>query len=153
MKKYWAVLCVGVVLFWIRLMLRVWRLPRVLVALTPGSVTAARNDSVMDDLTYSVDRWLHVVPSKRRGNSFPRSLALYWYACHMGYPVQFHCGVRMGYLHLEDYAWLTWNGEPFHELTGQWETYTLAYSYPPDAASAGAPIESSSFKTRVSSPS
>lgn len=152
LKKHWTVLCVGVVVFRIRFLLRVRSLPRVLVGLSPISVTGPRNDSVMDDVTYCVDRWLQVVPSKRKGNCFPRSLALYWFARRMGYPVQFHCGVRMGYLNLEGYAWLTWNGEPFQEVTRQWETYTITYSYPPDAALTGAGVESASLKTSLSLP-
>lgn len=152
-KKYWTVLCVGVVVFRIRLLLRVGSLPRVLVALSPISVTGAGNDSVMDDVTYYVDRWLQVVPYNRKGNCFPRSPALYWFARRIGYPVQFHCGVRMGYVHLEGHAWLTWNGDPFRELTRKWETYTITYSYPPDAALAETRTEAAPLKSSMSAPS
>jgi hypothetical protein len=151
-KKYWAVFCVGLVVFRVRLLLRVWSLPRVLVALSPARVTGARNDSVMDDVTYYVDCWFQVAPYNRKGNSFPRSLALYWFARRMGYPVQFHCGVRMGYLHMEGHAWLTWNGEPFREMTRQWEMYTITYSYPPDTALAGTRTEAVLLKSNMSPP-
>jgi hypothetical protein len=143
-KKYWTVLRVGLVVFRIRLLLRVWSLPRVLVALSPARVTDERDDSVMDDVSYYVDRWLQVVPSKRKGNCFPRSLTLYYFAWRSGYPVQFHCGVRMGYLNLEGYAWLTLNGEPFYELTQQWKNFTVTYSCPPEVTQGEARLDTTS---------
>ena len=33
-------------------------------------------------------------PITRKGNCFPRSVAIYWFARRRGYPVHFHCGVR-----------------------------------------------------------
>jgi len=147
LKKYWTVLLVGLVLFQIRLLLRMRDLPHVLVWLSPARVTGERDDSEMGDLTYYVDRWLQIVPSSRKGNSFPRSLALYWFARRLGYPVQFHCGIRMQHIHLEWHAWLTWNGAPFREVDQQWETYTITYSHPPDAALPGAREEFSLHKS------
>jgi len=134
-RKYWTVLCVGLVVFRIRLLLRFMSLPRVLNKLTPEHLKGEPDVASLDRLNYYIDRWLQVVPYNRKGNCFPRSLALYWYAWRHGYPVQFHCGVRMGYVKLEGHAWLTLHGEAFRELTQQWKTYTVTYSYPPDTAS------------------
>ena len=131
-KKHWTVLCVGLVVFRIRLLLRVWSLPRVLVALSPARVTQARNDSVMDDVTYYVDRWLQLFPYNEKGNCFPRSLALYWFARRSGYPVLFHCGVRKEVSNLDGHAWLTLDRQPFHETGQQWQCFTVTFSYPSD---------------------
>ncbi|MBU6481147.1 MAG: lasso peptide biosynthesis B2 protein [Nitrospirae bacterium] len=136
-KKHWTVLCVGLVVFRIRLLLRVWSLPRVLVALSPARVTQARNDSVMDDVTYYVDRWLQLFPYNEKGNCFPRSLALYWFARRSGYPVLFHCGVRKEVSNLDGHAWLTLDRQPFHETGQQWQCFTVTFSYPSDPVAGG----------------
>jgi len=39
----------------------------VLMALSPARVTEARDDSVMDDVTYYVDRWLQLFPYNKKG--------------------------------------------------------------------------------------
>jgi hypothetical protein len=136
-KKYWTVLRVGLVVLRIRLLLRVWSLPRVLAALSPARVTGERDDSVMDDVTYYVDRWLQLFPYNEKGNCFPRSLALYWFARRSGYPVLFHCGVRKEVSNLDGHAWLTLDRQPFHETGQQWQCFTITFSYPSDPAVGG----------------
>ena len=136
-KKYGTVLRVGLVVFRIRLLLRVRSLPRVLAALSPERVTGERDDSVMDDVTYYVDRWLQIVPYNRKGNCFPRSLALYYFARRSGYPVFFHCGVRKEVSNLDGHAWLTLDRQPFHETGQQWQCFTVTFSYPSDTAAGG----------------
>jgi hypothetical protein len=133
-RKYLTVLSVGLVVFRIRLLLRVMSLPRVLNELTPDHLRGDPDKDTLDQMNYYIDRWLQVVPYNRKGNCFPRSLALYWYGWRHGYPVQFHCGVRMGYVKLEGHAWLTLDGEAFREINQQWKTYAITYSYPPDQA-------------------
>ena len=93
-KKYWTVLRVGLVVSWIRFSLRRKSLPLVLDRLSPRSMTGRPDEAVMGDLVYYVDRWLILFPYSEKGNCFPRSLALYWFAWRSGYPVLFHCGVR-----------------------------------------------------------
>ena len=39
-----------------------------------------------EDLVYYVDRWLQLFPYNAKGNCFPRSLALYWFATTIGLP-------------------------------------------------------------------
>jgi hypothetical protein len=136
-KKYWTVLRVGLVVLRIRLLLRVWSLPHVLAASSPACVTGERDDSVMDDVTYYVDRWLQLFPYNKKGNCFPRSLALYWFARRSGYPVLFHCGVRKEVSNLDGHAWLTLDRQSFHETGQHWQCFTVTFSYPSDPAAGG----------------
>jgi hypothetical protein len=125
-KKYWLVFRVALVLLKIRLALRLLSLPRVLTSLSPVGVTKVSNEGAMDDLVYYIDRWLEILPYNRKGNCFPRSLTLYWFARRSGYPVRFHCGIRKEASKLDGHAGLTLEGRPFHE--------TVTFSYPSDLA-------------------
>jgi hypothetical protein len=134
-KKYWTMFCVGTVVLWVRVLLRAKSLPFVLERLHTHAGTRQPDEARMDDLAYYVDRWLQVFPYNARGNCFPRSLSLYWFARRMGYPVCFHCGVRKEGSNLDGHAWLTLDREPFHELGQHWQSFTVTFSYPPDLAS------------------
>ena len=112
-KKYWTVLRVGLVVLWVRLLLRGKSLPLVLDRLSPRSMTGRPDEAVMGDLVYYVDRWLQLFPYNKKGNCFPRSLALYWFARRLGYPVLFHCGVRKEVSNLDGHAWLSWTASLF----------------------------------------
>jgi transglutaminase superfamily protein len=133
-KKYWTLLGVGLVVLRVRLLLRSKSLPLVLDRVTPHSVSRRPDDAVMEDLAYYVDRWLTQFPHNRKGNCFPRSLALYWFARRLGYPVRFQCGVRKDASHLDGHAWLTLESLPFQETGRHWQRYTVTFSYPPDTA-------------------
>jgi hypothetical protein len=133
-EKYWMVLHVGLVVLWVRLSLRVKSLPLVLDRLTPRSMRGRPDEAVMGDLVYYVDRWLQLFPYNKKGNCFPRSLALYWFARRLGYPVLFQCGVRKEVSNLDGHAWLTLDQQPFHEIGQHWQRFTVTFSYPPDAA-------------------
>ena len=135
-KKYWTLLRVGLVVLWIRLLLRSKSLPLVLDRVTPRPMSRKPDDALMENVAYYVDRWLTLFPYNRKGNCFPRSLALYWFARRLGYPVKFQCGVRKDALHLDGHAWLTLDRLPFHEIGGHWQRYTVTYSYPPDTAAS-----------------
>ncbi len=131
-KKYWTLLRAGLVVSWIRLLLRVKSLPLVLDRLNPRSTTGRPDEAVMGDLVCYVDRWLQLFPYNKKGNCFPRSLALYWFARRLGYPVLFHCGVRKEVSNLDGHAWLTLDGQPFHETGQHWQRFTVTFSHPPD---------------------
>jgi Transglutaminase-like superfamily len=131
-KKYWTVLRVGLVVLWVRLLLRVKSLPLVLDRLNPRSIMGRPDEAVTEDLVYYVDRWLQLFPYNKKGNCFPRSLALYWFARRLGYPVLFHCGVRKEVSNLDGHAWLTLDHQPFHETGQQWQRFTVTFSYPQD---------------------
>jgi hypothetical protein len=139
-RKYWAVLRVGVVLSWIRLLLRMKSLPLVLDCVNPRAIAGAPDPAVMEDLVYYVDRWLALFPYNAKGNCFPRSLTLYRFARRLGYAVMFHCGVRRESSGLDGHAWLTLDGQPFHESGQNWRRFTVTYSYPSDPAHAGTHI-------------
>jgi hypothetical protein len=148
-RKYWTILRVGVVVLWIRMALRFQTLPNVLEQVGPLSTKAEPEDAGMKILTYYVDRWLRLFPYNRRGNCFPRALALYRFARQRGYPVRFHCGVRKEASSLDGHAWLTLNSQVFHEPGKHWQAYTVTFSYPPDPAkivSHGSAIRSQSFR-------
>lgn len=133
-KKYWSVLRIALVLVKIRLALRFWSLPRILGTLSLVRATGVCNEAAMDDLVYYIDRWLEILPYNRKGNCFPRSLALYWFARRSGYPVRFHCGIKKEASKLDGHAWLTLEGRPFHETSQQWQRFTVTFSYPSDPA-------------------
>lgn len=136
-KKYSTVLRVGLVVLRVRFLLRVKSLPLVLERLNSRSMTGRPDEAVMGDLVYYVDRWLQQFPYNEKGNCFPRSLALYWFARRLGYPVLFHCGVRKEVSNLEGHAWLTLDRQPFHERGQYWQRFTVTFSYPPDPAAGG----------------
>jgi hypothetical protein len=138
-KKYWTVLRVGLVVSWVRLLLRRKSLPLVLDRLNPRSMTGRPDEAVavMGDLAYYVDRWLQLFPYNKKGNCFPRSLALFWFARRLGYPVLFQCGLRKEDLNLDGHAWLSLDRQPFHETGQQWQRLTVFFSYPPDPADGG----------------
>jgi hypothetical protein len=136
-KKYWTVLRAGLVVSWIRLLLRRKSLPLVLDRLSSRSMTGRPDEAVMGDLAYYLDRWLTLFPYNKKGNCFPRSLALYWFARRLGYPAFFHCGVRKEVSNLDGHAWLTLNRQPFHEAGQHWQRFTVTFSYPPDPAAGG----------------
>lgn len=130
LEKYWTVLHVGLVVLWIRLSLRFKSLPLVLEQLNTLSATRECDDTVMRSLVGYVDRWLRLFPYNKKGNCFPRSLTLYWFARQLGYPVCFHCGVRKEASRLDGHAWLTLNSQVFYEPGKQWQSFTVTFSYP-----------------------
>jgi len=152
-KKYWTVLHVGLVVLWIRFLLRVQSLPLVLDRLNPHSMIGTPDEAVMGDLVYYVDRWLQLFPYNKRGNCFPRSLALYWFARRLEYPVFFHCGVRKEVSSLDGHAWLTLDRHPFYEAGQHWRCFTVTFSYPQDPAVGGrqdAPIQNQRNRPTIS---
>jgi len=130
-KKYWTVLRVGLVVSWIRLLLRRKGLPLVLGQLDSSLTRDRCSEAVVADFVYYVDRWLQLFPYNKKGNCFPRSLAIYWFARRGGYPVRFHCGVRKEDSNLAGHAWLMFHEQPFHEAGQQWQSFIVTFSYPP----------------------
>lgn len=129
-RKYRTILHVGFVVLRIRLLLRFKTLPSMLEQFSPCLMTGEPDDTAMKNLTYYVDRWLRLFPYNRRGNCFPRSLALYRFARQQGYPVVFHCGVRKEAFGLDGHAWLTLHSHAFHEPGKHWQDFTVTFSYP-----------------------
>ena len=61
-KKYWTLLRAGLVVSWIRLLLRAKSLPLVLDRLNPRSTTGRPDEAGIEDLGYYGDRWLQGFP-------------------------------------------------------------------------------------------
>ena len=70
-KKYWTLLRAGLVVLWIRLLLRVKSLPMVLDRLNPSSMTERPDEAVTKDLVHYVDRWLQLFPYNKKGIASP----------------------------------------------------------------------------------
>jgi len=121
---------VAAVVSWIRFRLRRESLPSVLKRLDPVTLSGSPDPARFEDVVYYLDRWLHLFPYNAKGNCFPRSLALYWFAKRSGYPVSFHCGVRKDTTGLDGHAWLMLDRQPFHEPGRHWECFTVTYSFP-----------------------
>lgn len=132
MKKYWTVFRAGCVVLRVRLSLRLYSLPEVLQGLSPRTMTGTPNDAVMKALVGYMDRWLQLFPYNKRGNCFPRSLAIYRCARQLGYPVVFHCGVQREASQLDGHAWLTLDTHAFYEPGPYWQRFTVTFSYPSD---------------------
>lgn len=132
-RKFWAALHVGLVVLRIRLFLRFTSLPQVLDQLSPLSRTTVPDDVAMRRLVGYIDRWLRLFPYNRKGNCFPRSVALYGFARQLGYPVVFHCGVRKDASNLDGHAWLTLGSHVFYEPGKHWQLFIVTFSYPHDA--------------------
>jgi hypothetical protein len=123
---------VAAIVSWIRFRLRGESLPAVLKRLDPGELSGEPDSARFEDLVYYLDRWLQLFPYNAKGNCFPRSLALYWFARRSGYPVSFRCGVRKEGAGLDGHAWLILDLQPFHEPGQHWQHFTVTYSFPPD---------------------
>lgn len=136
-NKYRAILLVAFQVTRIRLLLRLLSLPRVLDRVHPRSVVPLSDETLIEDFIYYLERWLQLFPYNKKGNCFPRSLALYGFARRLGHPVLFHCGVRKEGGLLDGHAWLTLNGHAFYEPGQHWQRFTMTFSYPPDPSVGG----------------
>ena len=139
-RKYWMLLQVAAIVSWIRFRLRGESLPAVLKRLDPGELSGEPDSARFEDLVYYLDRWLQLFPYNAKGNCFPRSLALYWFARRSGYPVSFRCGVRKEGAGLDGHAWLILDRQPFHEPGQHWQQFTVTYSFPSEQPVAGEPV-------------
>lgn len=131
-STYWTIIRVGLLLVWVRILLRFMSLPRVLGVLEPKPRLQKGDERAVEAHLYYVDRWLQLFPYNSKGNCFPRSVALYRYARRSGFPVRLHCGVRKDGRTLNGHAWLTLDGNPFHEMSRLWQEFTVTFSYPFD---------------------
>jgi hypothetical protein len=131
-RKYWTIFSVGLLVLRVRLLLRFLSLPHALGVLEPKVERSPYKGVPLVDLIYYTDRWLLLFPYNAKGNCFPRSVTLYRCARQAGFPVRLHCGVRKSNGTLDGHAWLTLDGAPFHELSRQWQHFTVTFSYPGD---------------------
>lgn len=143
LRKYRLIAQTGVMVAAVRVLTRLTALPRVLGWLHRAPLAPQPNRTRLDDAAYYTDRWLTVFPANPKGNCFPRSLTLYWFARSCGFPVRFHCGVQRNGDALDGHAWLSLNGTAFLERSRHWEGFAVTVSFPPsgsdDAESAAFP--------------
>lgn len=134
--KYRLIAWTGPVIVAIRVALRLVSLPRLLSWLTCKPAAEDRDQLVMDDVAYYVERWLAMAPYNHNGNCFPRALTLYWIARRAGIPVRFQCGVMKVNGSLEGHAWLMLDEREFFEPSSHWRAFTVTVTVPPNACSA-----------------
>lgn len=88
----------------------------------------------MDDAVYYTDRWLERFPYNPKGNCFPRSLTLLWFARKFGFSPQFRCGVARLNGKLEGHAWLMLQEKEFFEPSAYWRSFAVTVAFPPNSA-------------------
>lgn len=88
----------------------------------------------MDDAAYYTDRWLDRFPYNLKGNCFPRSLTLLWFARKFGFPAQFRCGVARLNGKLEGHAWLMLEDKEFLEPSPYWRSFAVTVCFPSPSA-------------------
>lgn len=129
-RKYWLILRTGLVVCGVRVALRLISLKRLLHWLACKPSPDRRGETSLEDVVYYLDRWLAIFPYHPKGNCFPRTLTLFFYARRAGLPVQFNCGVMKRDQRLEGHAWLTLNGRDFLELSSYWKGFTVTLTFP-----------------------
>ncbi len=130
LRKYRLIAQTGVMVTAVRVLTRLATLPRVLGWLHRAPLSPQPNRTRLDDAAYYTDRWLTLFPANPKGNCFPRSLTLYWFARRFGFPVRFHCGVQRNGQVLDGHAWLSLNGTAFLEPSRHWEGFAVTVSFP-----------------------
>lgn len=141
-RKYWLISQTLAVLLAVRVGASLVVLPRLLRWLHAEPAPNQWDFDRLRDLAYYVDRWLGIFPANPKGNCFPRSLALFWFARRCGFPARFICGVRRGSDGLDGHAWVMCEGRALLEPTSQWKTHTITYSYPDPDRESAAPEDS-----------
>lgn len=124
------ILSTGLILCVVRVALRLVSLKRILHWLGRKPVAVCANAQGIEDVAYYLDRWLSIFPYHPKGNCFPRVLALFFYACRAGLPVQFNCGVMKRDQRLEGHAWLTLKDHDFLEPSSYWKAFTVTLTFP-----------------------
>jgi hypothetical protein len=111
-------------------LVRLWRLDRLLEWLTPTVASPSRSTEQVREVARYLDAILRRLPVGRGRSCLVRSLALYSRARRSGLPVRFHCGVRRVGSTLDGHAWLTLGGQPFLEPADPAAAYAVTFSFP-----------------------
>lgn len=112
-------------------------LPAALLALTPPArpqpLTVATMRAIVDASTaFGAGRPL--------GICLRRSLLRYYFLRRAGLPLVIHFGARRLDEDIAGHAWLTLDGQPYHEKAEHVLAHTLMWSYPNDEGSQGAAL-------------
>lgn len=138
-RRYRLILGTGLVVFGIRIALRLMSVQQVLHWLSRETPSQRYAQRAIEDAAYYVDRWLAVFPYNQKGNCFPRALTLFFFCCRAGVPVQFKCGVMKLDHRLEGHAWLMLDGREFLEPSSHWQSFTVTVTFPASSESSSTP--------------
>lgn len=132
LRKAWLAARVAGLMCLLPILVRIYTLPALLQRLTPNHPTVRRNKQIEEivGVIFRVCRFrffqLIIIPRP----CLRQSLALYHVLKRMGYPAEFHLGVRKDAGDLIAHSWVTFEGEPIAEGAGT-GVFKLVYSYPP----------------------
>ncbi|MBA5876097.1 MAG: lasso peptide biosynthesis B2 protein [Nitrospira sp. CR1.2] len=130
-RKCRLIFSTGLILCAVRVALRLVSLKQLLPWLACKGAPRCSDKDAIEDVAYYLDRWLSLFPYRPKGNCFPRALALFFYACRAGLPVQFNCGVMKFDHRLEGHAWLMLQNREFLEPSSSWKAFTVTLTFPP----------------------
>ena len=111
-------------------LVRLWRLDRLLEWLTPKGAIAAPDLARAREAARSVDGILRRLPRLRGRSCLIRSLALYSMSRDAGFQVRFHCGVHKTDGRIDGHAWLTLDEKPFLEPNDPTTLHQVVFSFP-----------------------
>lgn len=125
-------------------------LPAALLAMTPLATPQTLDN---DTIRAIVDALTAFGAGRPLGICLRRSLARYYFLRQAGLPVTVNFGARRLGEGIGGHAWLTLNGEPYHEQPEHYLNYALMFTFPagelPQTAASG-PI--GAFEERTASP-
>jgi hypothetical protein len=110
-------------------------LPAALLGLTPPAQPQALS---LDATRAIVDALSAFGAGRPLGICLRRSLLRYHFLQRAGLPVVIHFGARRQGQDIAGHAWLTLDGQPYHEKAEHVLAHTLMWSYPPVEVSPGA---------------
>lgn len=103
-------------------------LPAAMQALTP---TAQRQPLDHETMRRIVDALTAYGAGRPLGICLRRSLLRYHFLRRAGLPLVVHFGARRLGEEIGGHAWLTLDGQPYHERPEHYQSYTVMWSYPP----------------------
>jgi hypothetical protein len=106
-------------------------LPAALQALTPPAQPQFLNHNTMRQI---VDALTAFGAGRPLGICLRRSLLRYHFLRRAGLPLVIHFGARRLGDDIGGHAWLTLDGQPYHERSEDYQAHTLMWSYPSPAS-------------------
>ena len=129
-SEIWLLLRVIALTALLRIMLPRVQLRTLLRCLAPKRIPSTSNHDLLQKAAYYLDALLGRFPFPPPGNCLPRSLVLYYFATHLGFSVQFCCGVQRNADSLKGHAWLTREGHAFLEEGHPEKQFVTTFSFP-----------------------
>lgn len=110
-------------------------LPAALLEMTPAPAPVAAQTLDSDTVRAIVDALTAFGAGRPLGICLRRSLARYHFLRRAGLPVTVVFGARRLGDGIGGHAWLTLNGEPYHELPQHYQNYAVMFTFPSDGES------------------